>query len=223
MIKVSSRTQKAIDSTINILEMLGPTTEKAIRSFKESLDACKTEQEIINILISVPHYGRFDGPSKLPTQADIDRVIKAERLIVSEKIRINHVKNGVIAAKEFCIYPLTVRRNQQVITKESKVALGSNIRNVVGQVIDEDRSGAFTDTEIYTALGHDANNILRECLGFASSDLESKKESKLQIAKAGEIRLSELTNNPENKKGLQYIHHILREMGWDSDVITYPL
>ena len=226
MIEVRPEVKKAIDSRIHIFTLLGPTMKGNLDRFLAFLEEAKTEEEIIHSLINI-YPSRFESTA-YPSRKDLDRVVKDQRIIIGEKFRCAHVAtdengDGAIPSKTFVSFPLTVRRNQQIIFKEAKSAKSADLRNVAGQVRDEDRSGAFTDSEISVAIGHNANAIQKELLGFGSSDLMAKKKSKEQIAETGVIKLNELPEDARNKKANWYLHHKMRVMGFDTDIISQPL
>lgn len=224
MITVNNKVQEAINSRVKIFTMLGEPMKHTLDRFMAQLEECKTEDEIIQLLIN-PYPARF--LNGYPDRKHLNDVVKSEKIILTEKVRIKHIVdgdgNGFITEKNLSIYPLTVRRNQQIIFKEAKSAKAAEKRTVTGTVTSEDKSGAMTDSEIYVAIGHNAQYIQKEVLGFGSSDLVAKKASKEQILRTGEINMKELPEDKRNKLSLRYLHHKMRMMGYDCDVITQPL
>lgn len=226
MIDVRPEVRAAIESRLHIFTLLGPAMQGNKDRFIGFLEQVKTEEEIIHSLIN-PFPSRFES-TRYPAREYLNEVVKDQRIIIGEKWKCAHVATGdngegVIPNKTFVSFPLTVRRNQQIISKEAKSAKGSSLRNVAGQVRDEDRSGVFTDSEISVAIGQNATAIEKELLGFGSSDLTAKKAAKEQILNTGEITMSNLPEDPSNKKANWYLHHKMRVMGFDTDIISPPL
>jgi len=222
MIKVSEKVQKAIDSTLEIVDMLSEENGHRIRDL---LDDMKSEKEIIEYLTTPP--ALYFNPGEEPKRAVLDAVVKKEQLILQERFHFPHKSVndkgvGVLSNKKFFCVPLYIRRNQQIAMKEGKSAEDSSFRDSSGQVTSHSRSGQFSDAEIAVAIGQGAYNVQRELLGPASSDLKAKEAMKQQILTTGKVNLDTLPNDPKNKRSLMQLSHMLRAMGYDNDLVEYP-
>lgn len=226
MIKVSDKVKLCIDLYLEDYDTIGEKAKLAKEDFLATLERCKTEQEIINVLIN-PYTFYTNGPTTEPSSDDIDRVVKKERIIIDEVVGARWLSkdnkgNGVLTPYKLMILPLNVRRNQQIIMKEGKSAKTNDIRNASGQVTSDSRSGAFTDAEVNIAVGHSAWPLQKELMGFASSDLVAKRVAAKEIMDKGKISLKDLPDESKNKQTLIMLHHFYCSMGWDTDLIRAP-
>lgn len=226
MIKVSANTQLAIDFMLEDYDTMGKCAEKTKIDFLQTLEACKTEEEIIQILIQ-PYTFYTDGPNTEPKREDIQRVIDKEGIVVDEVVECRWIAKdskgrGVESPYPLLILPLNVRRNQQIIMKEGKSAKSDSTRNVSGQVTSSDRSGAFTDAEVAVTIGHSAQALQKEFMGFASADPVAKRKAMEEIQNKGYVSLKDLPDESSNKMTLLMLHHYYMTAGWDTDLIRRP-
>lgn len=223
MIKVSPKVKEAINSRLHILSILS----------KENYDECvntlnsfKTEKDIINYLIEpMPFY--FE-PTKEPSRQLLNKVIKEEGIIIEEQFHYPHIMkdengNGILSTKKFCSFPLYVRRNQQIAMKEGKSAKSSHERDVSGAVSGDSQAGVFTMEELAAVIAQGSYNVIKEFLGPGSTNMKAKEEIKSQIYNKGEASMDELPEHMAISGSVRQMDHILKALGYDSDIVGTPL
>lgn len=223
MIKVSPKVKEAINSRLHILSILSKENyDECIKT----LDSFKTEKDIINYLINpMPFYSE---PTKEPNRQLLNKVIKEEGIIIEEYFHFPHIMkdeegNGILSSKRFCAFPLYVRRNQQIAMKEGKSAKSSSERDVTGAVSGDSAAGQFTLEEFSSIVCQGSNNILKEFLGPGSTNMKAKEEIKNQIYMKGEASLEELPEHMAISGSVRQMDHILKALGYDSDIVGTPL
>lgn len=207
----------------NIYMLEAKHTEKSnYERIKEMLEECKTEDELVKILIEPPNV--YFEPRQEPTREVLRAVTAKRKIINTEYIRFPHQfrdeqGRGALSSKKLTMYPLYIRANQQISQKEGKSAKDDTSRDVTGMVTGKgSKSGAFSDAEILVGLSQHAEAVMRELLGPSSHDAVAKKAMKQSIIKTGQVSLKDLPDSPDNKKSNIYLREILRAYGIDTDL-----
>jgi hypothetical protein len=223
MIKVSPKVKEAINSRLHILSILSKENyDECIKT----LDSFKTEKDIINYLINpMPFYCE---PTHEPDRLLLNKVIKEEGIIIEEQFHFPHIMkdeqgNGVLSTKKFCAFPLYIRRNQQIAMKEGKSAKSSSSRDVSGAVSGDSAAGQFTIEELNSMICQGQYNAIKEFLGPGSTNMKAKEEIKNQIYMKGEASLEELPEHMAISGSVRQMDHILKALGYDSDIVGTPL
>ena len=223
MIKVSPKVKAAIDSRLHILSIL---SKENYDECVKTLDSFKSEKDIINYLIEpMPFYCE---PTKEPNRQLLNKVINEEGIIISEQFHYPHIMkdengNGILSTKRFCAFPLYIRRNQQVAMKEGKSAKSSHERDVSGAVSGDSQAGVFTMEELAMIISQGSFNVVKEFLGPGSTNMKAKEEIKSQIYNKGEASMDELPEHMAISGSVRQMDHILKALGYDSDIVGTPL
>jgi hypothetical protein len=223
MIKVSPKVKAAIDSRLHILSIL---SKENYDECVKTLDSFKSEKDIINYLIEpMPFYCE---PTKEPNRQLLNKVINEEGIIISEQFHYPHIMkdengNGILSTKRFCAFPLYIRRNQQVAMKEGKSAKSSHERDVSGAVSGDSQAGVFTMEELAMIISQGSFNVVKEFLGPGSTNMKAKEEIKSQIYSKGEASMDELPEHMAISGSVRQMDHILKALGYDSDIVGTPL
>lgn len=223
MVKVSPKVKEAINSRLHILSILSKENyDECIKT----LDSFKSEKDIINYLINpMPFYCE---PTKEPNRLLLNKVIEDEGIIIGEQFHFPHIMkdengNGVLSSKKFCAFPLYVRRNQQIAMKEAKSAKSSSERDVSGAVSGDSQAGQFSIEEMNSIICQGSYNIIKEFLGPGSTNMKAKEEIKNQIYMKGEASLEEIPEHMAISGSVRQMDHILKALGYDSDIVGTPL
>lgn len=213
--------QAAQESVMEMLLMLDKENAQRIEDLWDGL----SDEELIFNLTNMQNL--YFAPNAYPSKQTLDKIIKKRRIITQEKFifydQTDEDGVGYLGSRDNTCYILTVRRNQQITSKESVVATKAEIRDVTNQVAGTDKKGQYSDTEISVAVAHGAHAINKELLGAASHDMKAKSIYREKLSMNGEVSLTDLPNEPQNKKSLILIDEVLKMMGFDSDLVTTPM
>ena len=91
---------------------------------------------------------------------------------------------------------------------------------LTGQVTGEDKNSRSSDMENLNLVAINANETLKELLGPRADDNVMKNEMLQQIALTGNVTLSNMTNDLENKTALNTLNVFFTGMGFRTDLIT---
>jgi len=109
---------------------------------------------------------------------------------------------------------VSVRRLVQLLHKKNFASANVDVVNsLTGQVTGDSKAAALTDTQTASLAAVDMKETLKEFLGFRADDMEDKMKAIDSIEKYGEVKLSDLQNNPYNRQSVQTMITFLRGSG----------
>lgn len=213
----------AISETLKVIDMFeSPENSSRVRSEMESMPNEEALKDYLCEEMTI-----YMKPFHEISKNIIDKIIKSERIIISEHLSLPHVMsdengNGIVSRKKHIMIPLPVRSNQQRSFKEGASASNDDQRNVANQFTGDARKGTLSDTEISTLTSQGGDTILKELLGVTSHDTVAYNEMRQKIIQTGEVSLKDLTNESKNKGSLLMMDQILKHLGFDTNIIETP-
>ena len=115
--------------------------------------------------------------------------------------------------KSLILY-MPIKRLQQVISKKNSASGDNNKINILtGAVTSESKSSSLNNTQSLGLVTSQQFNTLKELLGPRSDDHTSKKQMLQIIEDSGEVHLSELNINPNNKQSLTTLKIFMKAIG----------
>lgn len=151
------------------------------------------------------------------SQKDLDKLVTKLKLPVEERLVIPHQK---ITTNETClIFPIQIRRLQQLSTKESHSEMNTNTRNKVNQATRESRTAQLSDMEVATMVSVGFDAVLQELLSPRSDNQMNKREMNEMIKNDLSFKLENLTKNEEGKSTIKYINSIYLGMNVATDLV----
>ena len=166
--------------------------------------------------------------------ADYERDLKMEHVEAAAKVlgiplyeyiampHVNEdIENPVVSKFPVPVMYLHMKRMQQMVNKKNSTSIESSKRNMLtGQVTGEDKNSRSSDMENLNLVAINANETLKELLGPRADDNVMKNEMLQQIALTGNVTLSNMTNDLENKTALNTLNVFFTGMGFRTDLIT---
>ena len=166
--------------------------------------------------------------------ADYERDLKMENVEAAAKVlgiplyeyivkpHVNgDIENPVVSKFPVPVMYLHMKRMQQMVNKKNSTSIESSKRNMLtGQVTGEDKNSRSSDMENLNLVAINANETLKELLGPRADDNVMKNEMLQQIALTGNVTLSNMTNDLENKTALNTLNVFFTGMGFRTDLIT---
>ena len=213
----------AVNETLRVIKMFN--SPENLDRIQSEMENCKNEEELEEYLCE--ELTLYMKPFNEISKTVIDKIVKAERIILTEHIATPHVfkdenGNGIVSRKKHLILPLPIRSNQQRSFKEGSSASNDDQRNSANQFSGDAKKGTMSDTEIVTITSQGGDNVLKELLGVTSHDSVAYKEARAEIIRNGEASLKNLTNESSNKGSLLMMDQIMKHLGFDTDLIETP-
>lgn len=218
--------EKLVYDVFTALDPTGANTAKYQDMFGKMKDA-EFDKFIKELLGNENHYLILD-------MADYERDLKMENVEEAAKVlniplyeyivmpHVNGDKDNPVVSKfPVPVMYLHMKRMQQMVNKKNSTSIESSKRNMLtGQVTGEDKNSRSSDMENLNLVAINANETLKELLGPRADDNVMKNEMLQQIALTGNVTLSSMTNDLENKTALNTLNVFLTGMGFRSDLIT---
>ena len=159
------------------------------------------------------------------TMDNVEAAAKVLNIPLYEHIVMPHVngdkEHPVVSKYPVPVMYLHMKRMQQMVNKKNSTSIESSKRNMLtGQVTGEDKNSRSSDMENLNLVAINADNTLRELLGPRADDNVMKNEMLQQIALTGNVTLSNMTNDLENKTALNTLNVFFTGMGFRTDLIT---
>lgn len=218
--------EKLVYDVFTALDPSGTNTERYQQLLGQMKDS-EFDKFIKELLSNENNYLILD-------MADYERDLKMENVEAAAKVlniplyeyivmpHINGDKeNPVVSKFPVPVMYLHMKRMQQMLNKKNSTSIESSKRNMLtGQVTGEDKNSRSSDMENLNLVAINADNTLRELLGPRADDNVMKNEMLQQIALTGNVTLSNMTNDLENKTALNTLNVFLTGMGFRTDLIT---
>jgi hypothetical protein len=117
------------------------------------------------------------------------------------------------------IFPIQIRRLQQLSSKESHSTMDANTRNKVNQSTRESRTGQLSDAEVAQMVAIGLDHTLNELLSPRSDNLQSKREMNEMIKKDLTFEMGKISKNEEGKSTIKYINSLYLGMNLATDLV----
>ena len=199
---------------INYIEdKLATVSPNTVNIYKERFAnmSDKQVQDYIN------KYGiRIIQVDEIP-QKEIDKLKNKLKLTIEERLVVPYQK---ITTEQTCmIFPIQIRRLQQLSSKESHSTMDANVRNKVNQSTRESRTGQLSDAEVAQMVSVGLDHTLNELLSPRSDNLQSKREMNEMIKKDLTFEMSKISKNEEGKSTIKYINALYLGMNLATDLV----
>ena len=199
---------------INYIEdKLATVSPNTVNIYKERFAnmSDKQVQDYIN------EYGiRIIQVDEIP-QKEIDKLKNKLKLTIEERLVVPYQK---ITTEQTCmIFPIQIRRLQQLSSKESHSTMDANVRNKVNQSTRESRTGQLSDAEVAQMVSVGLDHTLNELLSPRSDNLQSKREMNEMIKKDLTFEMSKISKNEEGKSTIKYINALYLGMNLATDLV----
>lgn len=151
----------------------------------------------------------------------VDQLVKRMKVVPQEHMVLPYKGPGVVSKSEVMIFPVQVRRLQQLATKQSKSGLDVSNRNKAGQAAGDDKTGRITDPEVNQLASLGLDRVLTELMSPRSDNLAGKKVMNDQIEKELTFELSNIPITKSDKATLNYIDALYKSINIATDFIDY--
>nr|DAX78919.1 MAG TPA: hypothetical protein [Caudoviricetes sp.] len=150
-------------------------------------------------------------------QKEIDKLKDKLKLTIEERLVVPFQK---ITSEQTCmIFPIQIRRLQQLSSKESHSTMDANTRNKVNQSTRESRTGQLSDAEVAQMVAIGLDHTLNELLSPRSDNLQSKREMNEMIKKDLTFEMGKISKNEEGKSTIKYINSLYLGMNLATDLV----
>lgn len=196
-----------------IEDKLATVSPNTVNIYKERFSNMtdKQVQDYIN------KYGiRIIQVDEIP-QKEIDKLKDKLKLTIEERLVVPFQK---ITSEQTCmIFPIQIRRLQQLSSKESHSTMDANTRNKVNQSTRESRTGQLSDAEVAQMVAIGLDHTLNELLSPRSDNLQSKREMNEMIKKDLTFEMGKISKNEEGKSTIKYINSLYLGMNLATDLV----
>lgn len=196
-----------------IEDKLATVSPNTVNIYKERFSSMsdKQVQDYIN------KYGiRIIQVDEIP-QKEIDKLKDKLKLTIEERLVVPFQK---ITSEQTCmIFPIQIRRLQQLSSKESHSTMDANTRNKVNQSTRESRTGQLSDAEVAQMVAIGLDHTLNELLSPRSDNLQSKREMNEMIKKDLTFEMGKISKNEEGKSTIKYINSLYLGMNLATDLV----
>ena len=150
-------------------------------------------------------------------QKEIDKLKDKLKLTIEERLVAPYQK---ITSEQTCmIFPIQIRRLQQLSSKESHSTMDANVRNKVNQSTRESRTGQLSEAEVAQMVSVGLDHTLNELLSPRSDNLQSKREMNEMIKKDLTFEMDKISKNEEGKSTIKYINSLYLGMNLATDLV----
>ena len=150
-------------------------------------------------------------------QKEIDKLKDKLKLTIEERLVVPFQK--IISEQTCMIFPIQIRRLQQLSSKESHSTMDANTRNKVNQSTRESRTGQLSDAEVAQMVAIGLDHTLNELLSPRSDNLQSKREMNEMIKKDLTFEMGKISKNEEGKSTIKYINSLYLGMNLATDLV----
>lgn len=157
-------------------------------------------------------YEAFDNPV---TVQFIEKVAKKHNVPLYETVYkpfLNYDKeNPPATVTPVLVVDIPIKRLKQTVTAKSHTSITNTKRDAkTGQVTGSDKTARVTDVESYSLIAQELYQVAQEEYGPLADDEAAMSAMLRDIQQAGEFYLSELPNDPLNKRtmGTIYIYSL---------------
>lgn len=218
--------EKLVYDVFSALDPTGANTERYQDMFGKMKDV-EFDKFIKELLSNEDNYLILDiaDYERDMRMENVEAAAKVLDIPLYEYIVMPHVngdkENPVVSKFPVPVMYLHMKRMQQMVNKKNSTSIESSKRNMLtGQVTGEDKNSRSSDMENLNLVAINADNTLKELLGPRADDNVMKNEMLQQIALTGNVTLSNMTNDLENKTALNTLNVFFTGMGFRTDLIT---
>lgn len=162
-------------------------------------------------------YGiRMIQTSDIP-QKKIDKLVKDLKVTVEEKLVVPY--QNITTEQKCLIFPIQIRRLEQLSTKESHSTANNEVRNKVNQPTRESRTGQLSDAEVAQMVSVGLDKTLSELLSERSDNLVSKREMNEMIKDEMTYSQNAIPKNEEGKSTVKYINALYLGINIATDLV----
>lgn len=154
------------------------------------------------------------------TAEKLDNLVEKLNIVKQEKVMLPYKNNSVTKA-EWIIFPVQIRRLQQLATKQSISTIDVNRRSKVGQASGEDRTGKLSDTEMMQMVSMGLKNTLTELMSPRSDNMSAKKQMNEQIRENLTVELSKINTREKDRSTIQFIDAMYKCINLATDWVDY--
>lgn len=196
-----------------IEDKLATVSPNTVNIYKERF-ANMTDKQVQDY---INKYGiRIIQVDEIP-QKEIDKLKDKLKLTIEERLVVPFQK---ITSEQTCmIFPIQIRRLQQLSSKESHSTMDANTRNKVNQSTRESRTGQLSDAEVAQMVAIGLDHTLNELLSPRSDNLQSKREMNEMIKKDLTFEMGKISKNEEGKSTIKYINSLYLGMNLATDLV----
>lgn len=151
---------------------------------------------------------------------ELDKLVDKLKIIPQERIVLPY-KNNATSLSEAMIFPVQIRRLQQLATKQSKSSFETHSRDKAGQASGYSKTGRISDPEVNQLASLGLDKTLTELLSPRSDNLAGKKAMNEQIFNTLTFELAKTPTNKKDKATLQYIDALYKSINMATDFIDY--
>lgn len=150
-------------------------------------------------------------------QKKIDKLVKDLKVTVEEKLVVPY--QNITTEQKCLIFPIQIRRLEQLSTKESHSTANNEVRNKVNQPTRESRTGQLSDAEVAQMVSVGLDKTLSELLSERSDNLVSKREMNEMIKDEMTYSQSAIPKNEEGKSTVKYINALYLGINIATDLV----
>lgn len=139
--------------------------------------------------------------------------------IVPQERMVLPYKANATTKSEVMIFPVQIRRLQQLATKKSNSVTEVTRVNMVGQADGDSKTAKITDNEINQLVSMNFDKVITELISPRSDNRFAKKAMNEQLSRDLTFSLNDLPKGNEGKSTLKYIDALYKCMNLATDFI----
>lgn len=152
------------------------------------------------------------------TQPLVDKLVKKMNVVKEENI-VFPFKGNASSMQKYMVFPMQIRRLQQVVTTESKSNLDASVRDKANQAVRESKTSKLTDSEVAIMASVGLDNTLSELLSPRSDNQLGKQEMNRLIREHGTFSMKDIPKTPTSRSSVLYLDALYKSMGVATDLV----
>lgn len=197
-----------------IEKMLGDISPKTVEIYKEKFSTM-SDGELKNFFKNNDIRLFVDDELKQPM---IDTLIKRTGYVAEEKI-VYPEKNNAKSMRKMIVFPIQIRRLQQVATTESNSSINTDVRDKTNQATRESRTSKLTDVEVSILAGIGMDACLTEMLSPRSDNQMGKNKMNEMLREKGTFKLADIPKTPNSRNSVLYLDALYKSMNMATDLV----